>query len=124
MTMLKTIFMIYQVSLDLGMSIASLYMALAITDEYGWARPRERIQMMHRVTFAAVTVTLAWHAVDIIMRPFEHGLTFSNVALHTAFSACMGVAAMRIAQAQRRQSDGHPHTNGDILAGPFSSFGA
>lgn len=123
MTTIKSVFMVYQIMLDLGMSLASLYMALAITDQYGWSSPRERMQLLHRAAFVAVVLGLAWHAVDIMMRPGEHGLTFSNVFLHTGWSLCMWVAAVRISRQQTREArnplEHRKHTNGDILAGPF-----
>lgn len=115
---LRTIFLWYQVSLDTTAALASLYMGIAITQEFGLGSRQEIWQLMHRVAFALVTAAWAWHAEDLIMHSELHGLTFTNIFLHTTVLMCMIIASVRIWRFQRNQVDNR-FMNGGLMTGPF-----
>lgn len=114
---LRTIFLWYQITLDSSAALASLYMGIAITQEFGLGSRKELLQLLHRVTFALVTIGWAWHAEDLAMRPGEHGLTLTNVFLHTTLLASMVTASIRIWRFQN-VNGGH-QGNGSLMTGPY-----
>lgn len=119
--MLRTVFLYYQVTLDTLAALSCLYMGLAITKEFGLGSRKEIFQLLHRATFALATAGWAYHAEDLLSNPEAHGLTFSNVFLHTAVLACMTIASVRIWRFQHdRGGDGvKKHANGSLMTGPF-----
>ncbi len=119
--MIRTVFLYYQVTLDTLASLSCLYMGLAITNEFGLGSRHEIWQLLHRVAFALATAGWAYHATDLLVHPAEHGLTFSNVFLHTGVLICMAIASVRIWRFQHdRNGNGiKKSANGSLMTGPF-----
>jgi hypothetical protein len=118
MDIIRLLTLYYQVSLDSAASLVTLYTGIAITQHWGFGSLRQKWQFAHRLAFAAVTIGWAYHAMDLVTRPEAHGLTPSNLLLHTALMVCYTIACVRIRMYQRGDSD-DVYRNGDLMAGPF-----
>lgn len=114
----KMLTLYYQVTLDTMATLITLYTGLAITQNFGTGNARQKWQLAHRFAFVWVTLGWAYHAEDMLMNPGLHGLTKSNLILHTGLVVLYTIACIRIMMYQRVTHD-DVYMNGDLSTGPF-----